>query len=354
METLYTLTPGSYIRKEGDALKIVREGKIIERIPAGDLKKLILAGYVSLSGGVLDYLIKNRVETVFITPTGRFRARLMIDEHKHVAMRRDQYLRLTDPLFSLEAMKRIVWGKISEMIAMLKKRGKNHNNERLLSAAASMSVFLRKLETGKSADFSADVIRGIEGAATRTYFQVFGKMIRNEAFAFNGRNRRPPRDPVNALLSFVYTLLTNEVLSAIKVCGLDPYMGSLHEIAYGRPSLACDLVEEHRCRLGDRFVLGLINRKMVRPDDFVFRHVKANPENAVDEAELRQNRPVEMKPGIARTFIAAYENMMARQISYEPLGIKASNRRVIYYQVRRFSEFLSDPESGYAHFCPEK
>ena len=312
METLYALSPGSYIRKDGESLNVVRKGDVIDRIPAGGLKKMILAGYVSLSGSVLDYLIKNRIETVFITPTGRFRARLMIDEHKHVALRRDQYLRLSDPAFSIDVMKRLVCGKISEMIAMLKKRGKDHDCDRLLSAAASMSVFLRKLENGKPADFTADEIRGIEGAATRTYFRAFGEMIRNEAFSFNGRNRRPPRDPVNALLSFVYTMLTNELLSAIKVCGLDPYMGSLHEIAYGRPSLACDLVEEHRCRLGDRFVLGLINRKMIRPDDFVFRPVKADPENAVDEEELRRNRPVEMKPRTVRTFIAAYENMMAR------------------------------------------
>ncbi|MCF8028393.1 MAG: CRISPR-associated endonuclease Cas1 [Desulfobacteraceae bacterium] len=354
METLYALHSGSYIRKDGDALQIMRKGDVIDRIPAGNLKKLILSGYVSLSGSVLDYLIKNRVETVFITPTGRFRARLMIDEHKHVAMRRDQYLRLSDPVFSNEVSKRIVFGKISEMIDMLKKRGKDHNSDRILSAAAGMSVFLRKLESRKPAEFSADELRGIEGAATRAYYRVFDDMIRNKAFSFNGRNRRPPRDPVNALLSFVYTMLTNEVLSAIKVCGLDPYMGSLHEIAYGRPSLACDLVEEHRCRLGDRFVLGLINRKMVRADDFVFRQIRANPENAVDEEELRQNRPVEMKPGISRTFIAAYENMMARQVTYDPLGQKTSNRRVIYYQVRRFAEFLSNPESGYTHFCPEK
>ena len=126
----------------------------------------------------------------------------------------------------------------------------------------------------------------MEGAGTRTYYAEFGRLIRNPSFSFNGRNRRPPRDPVNALLSFVYTLLTNDVQSAIKARGLDPYLGTLHEISYGRPSLACDLVEEYRCPLGDRMVLGLINRKMIRPDDFVYKNQP--PDNFIDEREMRE------------------------------------------------------------------
>ena len=192
-------------------------------------------------------------------------------------------------------------------------------------------------------------------------------LIRNPDFTFNGRNRRPPRDPVNALLSFVYTLLTNEVQSAITAGGLDPYLGALHEIDYGRPSLACDLVEEYRAFLGDRMVLGLINRKTISPDDFVYR--KNPPAEYADEAEMKARRPVEMKarrpvemkarrpvemkPGTCRAFIAAYEAQMAQTVTYPPLEKTITYRWLIMNQVRRFGEFLENPDTAYQPFVWE-
>lgn len=350
METVYNLEPGSYLRKDGDTLKVVREKTVVDQIPAAHLKKMVLAGYVSLSGAVLDFLIKNRVETVFITPTGRFRARLMIDEHKHVTLRRDQYLQLSETRFAADTMRQIVAGKIANMARFTRNRGAAYKNEKLTAAAARLKAFEVKLGD----KLSADVLRGMEGAATRIYYSVFDEMIRNRSFSFPGRNRRPPRDPVNALLSFIYTLLTNEVLSAIKICGLDPYLGSLHEISYGRPSLACDLVEEYRCHLGDRFVLGLLNRNMLSPEDFLRREVKQPPEAAADEKELQKSRPVEMRPEVARSFIKAYEAMMARRFFYRPKDCRISYRQLIREQARRFSEYLETPDRGYQPFVPEK
>ena len=350
METVYTLEPGSYLRKDGESLKVLKDKTVIDQIPAAHLKKLVLAGYVSLSGSVLDFLIKNRVETVFITPTGRFRARLMIDEHKHVKLRQQQYINLSEPMFAQRVMRCLVARKITNMTRFCRARGADYKNERLTAAAAQLKMFEAKLSEASA----ADTIRGMEGAATRIYYSVFGEMIRNSDFSFNGRNRRPPRDPVNALLSFVYTLLTNEVLSAIKVCGLDPYMGSLHEIAYGRPSLACDLVEEYRCHLGDRFVLGLINRRMIQPGDFVYRRLEKDPEAMVDEQEMKESRPVEMKPETSKTLIAAYEAMMARRFYYKPDDSRITYRQLIHHQARRFADFLIDPEAVYQPFIPEK
>jgi CRISPR-associated protein Cas1 len=233
MENLYVVEQGSFLAKSGDTLKIVKKGTVLDTVPAKDLKKLVLTGYVSLTGPVLDYLIKNRVETIFLTPTGRFRARLMIDEHKHVALRKAQYEGLSAPDTGLEVMKIIVKGKVENMAAFLLRRGRDYSEPKLRAAAALTSL-LTSLKTTRD----KSVVRGIEGAGSRIYFSVFPLLIRNDTFFFNGRNRRPPKDPVNALLSFVYTLLTNEVISAIKTCGLDPYLGSLHEISYGRPFLA--------------------------------------------------------------------------------------------------------------------
>ena len=139
------------------------------------------------------------------------------------------------------------------------------------------------------------------------------------------------------------------MLSAVKVSGLDPYLGSLHEISYGRPSLACDLVEEYRCFLGDRLVLGLINRKAVTPDDFIIRG--GFPAEFTDEGEMKSRRPVEMKPGISRAFISAYEQMMTRRILYEPLGKEIEYRWLILNQVRRFAQYLENPAQLYTPFA---
>ncbi len=211
-EAVYVLEPGSYLRREGLALKVVKEGETIENIPADGLKRLILVGHVNLSGAVLDYLIQNRVETVFLTPTGRFRARLMPDEHKHVSLRRAQYLTLSDPRKALSIAAAIVCGKAQNCMQMLIRRASDYQAPELRKAAASMRPMVLQASRAQS----LPELRGIEGAIARLYYAAFPGMIRNPLFSFHGRNRRPPLDPINALLSFAYTLVTNEVLSAIK------------------------------------------------------------------------------------------------------------------------------------------
>ena len=344
MESLYIMEPGSYLRREGESLKVVNEGGVTVQVAADGLKKLILMGRASMTGAVLDYLIQKRIETVFLTPTGRFRARLAIDEHKHVARRLSQYLALSDKAVAACVAARIVAGKIENAYKFMIIRARQYAVNDLRIAAAK----LKSLCTVMAGSANMEQIRGIEGAAGNIYFQNFPAFIKNDDFVFRGRNRRPPLDPINAMLSFVYTLLTNEVLSAIKTCGLDPYLGSLHEISYGRPSLACDLVEEYRSFLGDRLVLGLVNRRLVRPDDFVYRTpVKTE---FSDEDDMRQNRPVEMKPGVNRTFIAAYEEMMNRSIFYPPMEKKITYRWLIYQQVKQFENSLENPEASYQPF----
>jgi CRISPR-associated protein Cas1 len=344
MESLYVIEPGAYLRREGKMLKVVKDAKVVETIPAEGLQRLVLVGYVSLSGPVLDFLINRRVETVFVTPTGRFRARLALDEHKHVQLRSDQYLRLNDKAFVYQAAKRIVSGKITNMVGFLLLRARRYKSDELRVAAAKLKSLLPCAPAGNV----LDRLRGIEGAATRAYYAAFNLLIRNERFEFRGRNRRPPLDPVNAMLSFVYTMLTNEVLSAVKTVGLDPYLGALHDVSYGRPSLACDLVEEYRAFLGDRMVLSLINLKVIRPEDFVYR--SPPPAEFVDEEEMKRKRPVEMKPATCRAFIATYGEVMKREVYYPPLNKNISYRFLMLNQARRFAEFLQDPENEYQPF----
>lgn len=343
MERVYVLEPGAYLRKEDANLAVVRDGRVVERVALEGLSSLTLVGYAALSGAVLQALVRHRVETVLLTPTGRFAARLTVDEHKHVERRRAQYLRLSDPAQAAALARSIVAGKLRAQARLLLLRGQQHGDDALLAAGAA----IRALERGLPAEASLETVRGAEGHGSRIYFGVFGRLVRNPAFSFTGRTKRPPLDPVNALLSYVYTVLTAEVLSAICRVGLDPYLGALHEVAYGRPSLACDLVEEWRAFLGDRLVLGLVNRRAVTPEGFVFRPAQAA---YADEDELAAKRPVSMKPATLRALTESYDAWMATR-THDPLqGDRTSYRELILRQTRRLAAHLLGETPEYRPF----
>ena len=195
MEAVYVMEPGCYVRRNGSALNIVKQGRVIDHISAEGLNRLILVGYVNLTGSVLDFLIHRRIETVFMTPTGRFRARLGIDEHRHVALRKAQYQQLSDSGFAARTARTIVAGKVRNMTRLLLLRGRQYNDQTLRVAAAGLKPIAGRLK--KAVDL--DRIRGLEGASSRIYFHCFNRLILSDRFIFNGRNRRPPLDPVNAL-----------------------------------------------------------------------------------------------------------------------------------------------------------
>jgi CRISPR-associated protein Cas1 len=284
---------------------------------------------------VLDFLIKNKIDTVFLTPGGRFRARLLLDESGHVALRQQQYLRLADDTFKLDLARRIVMGKLENQVRMLLRRGSQYNNDQLRAVGVQIKALQQKLATAED----TNQVRGIEGYGARLYYSMFGMLLQEEGFVFNGRNRRPPRDPVNALLSFVYTLFTNEILNGIKRAGLDPYLGALHEIVHGRPSLACDLVEEWRV-FGERLVLTLINRKVVKPADFIY-----NPA-AAESGDM----PVRMKPAVSRALISAYYRQLEQSMLYPHSGEQTALRWIMHSQCRRLVESLRPDGVAYRPF----
>lgn len=344
MERTYVLEQGTMLRKAGHHLAVTRGAETIAEIPLEGLDQLTLVGFTSLTGAVLDVLIRRRVETVLLSPHGQFRARLMVDEHKHVQRRQGQYVRLSDPAFARDTAKVIVRGKLRNAARFLALRGSRYGLAELNRIASQIKGLAEMVERQDQ----LDLIRGLEGRGSNLYFGAFPLLVRVPGFSFQGRNRRPPLDPVNALLSFVYTLLTLEVLTAIKVVGLDPYLGCLHTVEYGRPSLACDLVEEWRTFLGDRLVLALINRRVINPEDFVYRPTACT--DAVDEEDLKQRRPVEMKPKIGRAFIEAYEKWMANRVTVPGTGEKTDYRGLVRHQVRHFCRYLVGDQDSYEPF----
>ncbi len=323
MESLYVVEPGSYLRIAGHGLRIVKDGTVLSEIPAKGLERLTLVGRCSMTGSVLDFLIRNKIETVFMTHSGRFRARLLLDGTGHVNIRMVQYRRLSDERFKVRTAASIVASKLKRQGVLLLKRAYRSRDSRLRELSLQLTMLAERAEN--SGDL--EEIRGIEGYGARLYYGGFGMLILNDEFRFEGRNKRPPRDPVNALLSFIYTLFTNELLSAIKAVGLDPYLGALHEPLRGRPSLACDLVEEWR-PLADAFVLNVINRRLVKREDFVFMH--------------GDERPVEMTPSLLRTFIEAYERKMSRPVIMDGESMKL--RWGIHRRVRWFADYLREKE----------
>ena len=328
MESLYVIEPGCRLHRDGERLVVRQRHATLAEIPASGLKKLIIMGRSSFAGPVMEFLLQKGIDTVFLSPSGRFRGRLLLDEAGHVRRRQAQYLRLADEKFARRAARVIVAGKIANQTALLKLRLRKKSDPVLADA----SLRLRSLAAGLPKAAGLDEIRGMEGYAARVFFSAFGAMIKNEGFRFAGRNRRPPRDPVNALLSFVYTMFTNEMSAAVNSAGLDPYLGSLHEPAPGRPSLACDLVEEWR-GIAERIVLALINRRMVSPDDFV----------------VREQGGVVMKPAIVRTVVAAYEKAVSGQVA-DPCGGRMQLRWLMHRQAGRFAAWLTDEALPYRPF----
>ncbi len=336
MDSLYIIEQGCYLRKDGECLKIMRNNQTLQSIPATGLEQLTLAGRTNISGAVLDFLIKHKVDTVFMTIGGRFRARLLLDDSRHVHLRQKQYQQLGDTADKIKLARIVVTGKLENQVRLLLRRGSQYGSSELRLIAVQIKALQQRIPDIDN----IDSIRGIEGCAARLFFSSFALLIRNEDFHFPGRNRRPPLDPVNALLSFVYTLFTNEVLNAIRVAGLDPYLGALHEIASGRPSLACDLVEEWRV-FGERLVLGLINRKVIRPDDFVYR-------TSVEKSSGL--RPVEMKPAVNRALIKAWHKQLDQRLHYPPTGLDTAIRWIIHGQSRRLVEWLKGESAQYVPF----
>lgn len=345
MKRFYILTQGCYLRKEGSVLKVMRGNNVLEEVSLEDLEQLTIVGRSSISGAVLDELIKRRIETVLITPEGRFRARLMVNEHKHVERRLKQYLMLYNPESRGQLASIIVSAKAMNEGHLLLRRGAARNSFSL----KQLGIQLKALSDIARKERDIERLLGIEGMASRLYFEAFRDLILVDGFFFEGRNKRPPLDPVNAMLSFVYTLLTNEVLTALQVVGLDPYLGALHAVEYGRPSLACDLVEEWRTFLGDRLVLFLINRRIVKPDDFVYR--LDNPlEKGDNEVDSRDFRPVEMKPEVMRAFIRAYEAWMLQTVKSPLSGNQLTYRQLIYDQSWRLLNWILGKEEKFDAF----
>lgn len=268
LNTLFVQTQGAYLRLEGDTVRVEVEGAVRLQVPLHHLGSLVLFGNVLVSPFLIARCAEDGRSIVWLSEHGRFHGRLEGGTSGNVLLRRAQHQALDDEEKALDLAKAFVHAKLRNarhvLLRSLRERGPS---EPLEGALREQEAALADLPRARS----LNEVRGLEGQAAAAYFQAFGQMLLVSEFSFSGRVKRPPRDPVNALLSFLYTLLVNDVVAALEGVGLDPQIGYLHAIRPGRPSLALDLVEEFRAWWADRLALTLINRKQIGPNHFVER-----------------------------------------------------------------------------------
>ena len=267
LNTLYVTTQGSYLSKEGECIRINQDDQLVGRIPIHTLSGLVVFGQVSISPFLLGHCAENGVCVSWLTERGRFLASLHGPVSGNVLLRRRQYRLADDEAAAAGLARALVIGKIYNCRTVLRRAARERPDPELEAAGDRLTHCLRHLER----EVTLDQVRGREGEAALIYFKVFNRLITNKEpeFTFAGRNRRPPLDAVNCLLSFYYTLLTHEVRGALEGVGLDPAVGFLHRDRPGRPSLALDLMEEFRPYLADRLALTLINRGQLKARDFI-------------------------------------------------------------------------------------
>lgn len=270
LNTLYVTTHGAYLSKDGENIVIKVENEEQFRIPVHNIEGIVCFGFMGASPSLMALCAEHNIAMSFLSENGYFLGKVSGPVSGNVLLRRKQYRLADDLQFSQQISRIFVAGKISNSKTVLQRALRDHEDEvnrEALEKAIQTLIFKQK-QALKCSD--NNVLRGIEGEAAFTYFGVFNQMIvaQKSDFYFNGRTRRPPKDNVNALLSYIYTLLMHEVRSALESVGLDPCVGFLHTDRPGRQSLALDMMEEFRSYLADRLALTLINRKQIDAKGF--------------------------------------------------------------------------------------
>jgi len=270
LNTLFVTTQGAYLSKEGESVVVKVEKEILLRIPIHTIGGIVCFGNVLCSPFLMGFCAERDVAISFLTEYGRFMARVQGPVSGNVLLRREQYRRADDMNASAEMARAVLTGKLANCRTVLGRALRDHsdklNVDEVREASQRINSSLQRLQS----DLPLNVLRGFEGEAAHTYFSVFDHLItsQKEDFIFRQRNRRPPLDKVNCLLSFLYTIVLHDVRSALESVGLDPAVGFLHRDRPGRPGLALDIMEEFRPFLADRLTLSLINLNQVQTKGF--------------------------------------------------------------------------------------
>lgn len=270
LNSLYVTTPDAYLSKDGENVVVSTGGKEMFRIPIHNIEAIHTFGYQGVSPGLMQLCARNGVALCFFSPHGRFIARIQGPVAGNILLRARQYEVIRNPDIQTHLASRFIYGKMYNTRAILRRFIRENESHPFIDdtsrAAEEIRVFCRRVME----ENNLETVRGLEGKAAANYFAVFRHLIFNkeQEFKFDGRTRRPPTDPINAMLSFGYSLLANDCASALEGVGLDPAAGVMHSLRPGRNSLALDIMEEMRGYMVDRFVVSLVNTRQISPNDF--------------------------------------------------------------------------------------
>lgn len=336
LNTLYIMTEGAYLRLDHETLRIEVERETKLQVPLHHLAGVVCFGDVLVSPAAMHRCAEDGRFVVLLDRNGRFMARVEGPRSGNVLLRRAQHEAATSMARTLAIARNMVGGKLQNSRQIVLRAGREANDEEDASVLdrAGQSLAGAIERAGRCDDL--DMLRGIEGDAARTYFESFDRMIREDrqTFRLDGRSRRPPRDPVNALLSFLYALVMNDCVAAAEGVGLDPQVGFLHALRPGRAALALDLMEELRSMLADRLALTLINRRQIAAHHFTDR-----PGGAVhlDEAGRKE-------------VIVAYQKRKQEEITHPVLNQKMPVGLIPHVQARLLARVLRGDLEAYPPF----
>jgi CRISPR-associated protein Cas1 len=333
LNTLY-LTLSGYLHLDNDTLRFEVEQETRLRVPLHHIGSVVCFGDVLVSPAVMGRLAEEGKALVLLDRNGRFKARLEGPISGNILLRQAQFARANSPEFALAHAKACIAGKLKNSRYVLLRGARDANEEAdaegLRETAEALAINLRHLESAPA----LDVVRGLEGESARRYFAAFSYLIRSDqraAFIPDGRSRRPPQDRMNALLSFLYSMLMNDCRTALESVGLDPQLGYLHTVRPGRAALALDLMEEFRSILADRLALTLVNRKQLQSDDF----------------EERPGGAVQLHDAARKSLILAYQERKQELTSHPLLDQKLAIGLLPQIQARLLARVIRGEAEDY-------
>lgn len=336
MNTLFVTSEDVYLSLDGENVVANREGSVVARYPLHTLQSIVSFSYSGASPALMGACTEKKIGLAFCSPRGRFLARVSGSAQGNVLLRRMQYRVADDPMQSCQIAKNMIFGKVYNARWSIERMRRDHamriDEERFAAVSARLQGLLPQI----AEETTLDSLRGLEGIGAAAYFSVLDDMILQgkETFFFHERSRRPPMDAFNALLSFAYVLLAHDCASALESVGLDAYVGYLHRDRPGRESLALDLMEELRPYLADRFVLTLINNRIIKADSF----------------EFRESGAVLLTDDGRRTFVQKWQERKKETITHPYLEEKVPWGLVPYVQSLLLARYLRGDLDGYPPF----
>lgn len=336
LNTLFVTSEDVYLSLEGENVLANREKTVVARYPLHTLQTIVSFSYAGASPALMGACAEKGIGLAFCTPRGRFLARVCGENNGNVLLRREQYRAADDPGRSCLIARTMIFGKLSNSAASIQRTLRDHAPRVADCGLEEAAGQIRDLLPMVLDAVDLDALRGLEGVGASAYFGVFDHLVlnRKEDFFFHGRNRRPPLDRVNALLSFAYSLLAHDCASALESVGLDAYVGFLHRDRPGRQSLALDLMEELRPCMADRFVLTIINNRMIRPEDF----------------QTQDSGAVLLTEEGRKKFLKAWQERKRDTLTHPYLSEKLSWGMIPYIQALLLARYLRGDLDGYPPF----